>query len=83
AGGALNFAGGLMMDTAIGSSMTKSALDIGSRWEHNQSINPFTDAGRAHRYEVEPVAARAGAAKFAGSEVFARTVTALRSARAA
>ncbi|WP_258181663.1 DUF4781 domain-containing protein [Burkholderia cenocepacia] len=83
AGGALNFAGGLMMDTAIGSSMTKSALDIGSRWEHNQSINPFTDAGaRGDWLNLVPMGA-AGAAKFAGSEVFARTVTALRSARAA
>ncbi|ERI29186.1 hypothetical protein BURCENBC7_AP0556, partial [Burkholderia cenocepacia BC7] len=83
AGGALNFAGGLMMDTAIGSSMTKSALDIGSRWEHNQSINPFTDAGaRGDWLNLVPMGA-AGAAKFAGSEVFAKTVTALRSARAA
>ncbi|WP_175820743.1 LWXIA domain-containing protein [Burkholderia sp. BCC0419] len=77
AGGALNFAGAVMMDTAIGSSMTKSALDIGSRWEHNQSINPFTDAGaRGDWLNLVPMGA-AGAAKFAGSEVFGKTITAL------
>ncbi|WP_241295537.1 LWXIA domain-containing protein [Burkholderia stabilis] len=77
AGAALNFGGAVMMDTAIGSSMTKSALDIGSRWDHNQSINPFTDAGaRGDWLNLVPMGA-AGAAKFAGSEVFGKTVTAL------
>ncbi|WP_174994617.1 LWXIA domain-containing protein [Burkholderia arboris] len=77
AGGALNFAGAVMMDTAIGSSMAKSAIDIGSRWEHNQSINPFTDAGaRGDWLNLVPMGA-AGAAKFAGSEVFGKTITAL------
>ncbi|KVL35610.1 LWXIA domain-containing protein [Burkholderia sp. MSMB1835] len=77
AGGALNFAGAVMMDTAIGSSMTKSALDIGSRLEHNQSVNPFTDAGaRGDWLNLVPMGA-AGAAKFAGSEVFGKTITAL------
>ncbi|KML63534.1 peptidoglycan-binding protein [Burkholderia cepacia] len=77
AGAALNFTGAAMMDTAIGSSMAKSAIDIGSRWDHNQSINPFTDAGaRGDWLNLVPMGA-AGAAKFAGSEVFGKTITAL------
>ncbi|MPV70452.1 LWXIA domain-containing protein [Burkholderia sp. BE17] len=77
AGAALNFTGAVMMDTAIGSSMAKSAIDIGSRWDHNQSVNPFTDAGaRGDWLNLVPMGA-AGAAKFAGSEVFGKTITAL------
>ncbi|HDV6355961.1 TPA: hypothetical protein RJR41_005846 [Burkholderia cenocepacia] len=72
ASSALNFAGAVMVGTAIGSSMT-----IPARYrlalEHNRSIN----AGARGNWLNHRADGAAGAAKFAGSEVCGKTITAL------